>query len=108
MTNTSPFIAMQELERQIIALLRPVDAEMLNEASRKAVASIKRITVDARLDIRDYELSETREEQLTNASEAKKRLATLEQDILVASDVFNAVDTAFITAKLEQINGWIQ
>lgn len=108
MANNSPFMAMQELERHIKSLLRPLDIEILGELSRKAVVSIKLNITDARLDIRDYELSETREEQLKNAAEAKKRLAKLERDILTASDVFSALDTAHITAKLEQINGWIE
>ena len=107
MPNTSPFIAMQELEIHLKGLLRPIDVEMLGDVSRKAVTSLKRVVVDARLDIRDYELSETREEQLKNAKEAKNRIAKMESDILAAGDVFSAVDTAHISAKLEQINSWL-
>lgn len=106
--NTSPFLAMQQVEGDLKVLLRSVDMDSLSESSKKVVNELRRIVVDARLDIRDYELSETRDEQLKYAHAAKKRLAKMQADILAASDVFNAVDTAQISAGLEQINSWLQ
>jgi hypothetical protein len=66
---------------------------------------LKNDLIDARLDIRDYELSETREDQLRRARDANKRLERIRKSILAASEynVFNAVDVAQLTAQLEQI-----
>lgn len=78
-------------------------------AQQKIVAAIKRELVDCRLDIRDYELSETRAEQLNNAKNAQKRLDDLRKYILSASeyDIFGAVDVAQLTAQLDQIAEYI-
>lgn len=103
MPKTSPFKDMQELELQIKSVLRPLDMDELTEATRKSVRSLKQLAVDAKLDARDYEFSDTREEQVKYAVAAKNRLKLIEVIILNASDVFSAIDTAHITAKLEQI-----
>ncbi len=107
MENTSPFVAMQRAETQLKVLLRQVDTDTLEPSEKKAMASIRRLSADARLDIRDYELSETREEQLKNAVKAKKRLGKLQASILVAGLVFSPADVAQLSAQLEQINGWL-
>lgn len=62
--------------------------------------------VEARLDVRDYELSETRKEQLKNAAAAKKRLEKVRKDILAASEynIFSAVDVAQFTGDIDHIN----
>lgn len=103
MENTSPFLAMQRVEGQIKALLRGVDTDVLETTERKALAGLRRLVIDTRLDIRDYELSETRDEQLKCAVAAKKRLAQLEKAILTAGPVFGPADVAQISALLEQI-----
>lgn len=105
MENTSPFLAMQRVEGQVKTLLRVIDADVLSQDEKKAMASIRRLAVDARLDIRDYELSETREEQLKCAVAAKKRVEKLEKAILAAGLVFGAADVAQLGAQLEQIKG---
>jgi len=103
MENTSPFLAMQRVERLLKGVLRSLDTDMLDRDEKKAVVNIKRLVVDARIDIRDYELSETREEQLKKATAAKKRIAKLQANILAASMAFGPVDVAQISAQLEQI-----
>ena len=103
MENTSPFLAMQRAEQQIKAVLRGADVEITELAMKKTLGNIKRLAVDARLDIRDYELSETREEQIAKMVEAKKRLSKLQANILAAGPVFGPADVAHITAALEQI-----
>jgi hypothetical protein len=107
MENQSPFLAMQRVEGQIKVLLRTADTDLLEPAEKKAVMGIRRLAVDARLDIRDYELSETREEQLKYATAGKRRLVKLEKSILDASSVFGPVDVAQISAQIEQISGWL-
>ena len=105
--NESPFLAMQRTEGQIKALLRGIDRDMLEPPAKKAVAGLQRQAIDARLDIRDYELSETREEQLKCAAAAKKRLAKLQASILAVGPVFGPADVAQLSAQLEQIEGWL-
>jgi hypothetical protein len=107
MDNTSPFLAMQRVEMQLKVLLRSLDVESLGGDEKKATTNIRRLLTDTRLDIRDYELSETRAEQLKHAVEAKKRLAKLQSNILLASTVFGAADVAQLSAQLEQVNGWL-
>jgi hypothetical protein len=106
--STSPFLAMQKVEGELKILFQSLDFDSLADESKKMVNEIRRVMVDTRLDIRDYELSETRDEQLKNAALAKKRLARLQKQVLAAGDVFSAVDTAKITAELDQINDWLQ
>ena len=108
MESTSPFLAMQRAESHIKALLRSADTEQLNPAERKAAASLRRLAVDSRLDIRDYELSEAREDQLKCAVAAKKQLVKLREAVLAVGSLFSPVDVAQLTAQLEQIEGWVR
>lgn len=99
---------MQRTEGQIKALLRGVDIDALEPAEKKAVASLRRLSIDTRLDIRDYELSETRDEQLKCAAVAKKRLRKLHRVILATGLAFSPAEVAQVGARLEQIEGWLQ
>ncbi len=108
MENTSPFLAMQRMDTTLRPLLRDLDLDELDSEQRKAVKDIRRLMIDAKLDVRDYELSETRQEQLKNAVKAKNRLFKLQADILLAGNVFGPADVAQLSAQLEQINGWLE
>lgn len=101
---SSPFLAMQDLERQLKSIVRGIDTDRLSSDEKKSVASVKRLATDARLDIRDYELSETREEQLKYAAAAKKRLAKLEKAILATGTILSPADIAQLAAQLAQID----
>lgn len=105
MENTSPFLAMQDVERQIKSLLRTLDTDLLDAEQRKAAQLLKRLAVDARIDIRDYELSETREEQLGKAKDAKGQLTKLNKAILAVGSVFGPADVAQLSATIDHING---
>ncbi|MBC7581610.1 hypothetical protein H7097_01945 [Aeromicrobium sp.] len=69
------------------------------------ITDLKNNLIDARLDIRDYEFSETRAEQQGHVKQVYESLEKVRGDILTASEynVFNAVDVAQFTAQLEQI-----
>ena len=108
MENTSPFLAMQRVEGQIKTLLRRVDVDELELEERKAASKLKRLAIDARLDVRDYELSETRPEQLECAVAAKNSIFKLQAVILAAGNVFGPADVAQLGAQLEQINGRLE
>lgn len=102
--NQSPFLAMQEAERHLKGLLRSAPTDLLDPQEKKAVASLRRLAMEARLDIRDYELSETREEQLKKAVAAQKRIDKLQKAILAAGPaVFGPADVAQLGALVEQI-----
>lgn len=103
--NDSPFLAMKSLETQLSGVLSGFDILELPKAEQKIIAMLRRDATDARLDLRDYELSETRDEQLGKAQEAKKRLERIRKGILAASEynVFSAPEVAQLSAKLEQI-----
>ncbi len=101
----SPFTMVKGLENQIVAVLSALDLYTMPQAERKIVTELRRDLVDSRLDIRDYELSETREEQLGKAKIAKERLDQVRKHILAASEinVFSAIDVAQLTAIIEHI-----
>jgi hypothetical protein len=107
MENQSPFLAMQRVETQIKTLLRTINTDLLSADEKKATASLRRLSIDARLDIRDYELSETREEQLQKASDAKKQLKRLKVALLAVGTMFGPADVAQVDAQLEHIQARI-
>jgi hypothetical protein len=101
----SPFVLMTRLMNEVNARLAALDIDDLGHAERKNVVLTRQLLADCRLDIRDYELSETRDEQLRNAAEANKRLEQLRGKILVASEhnIFSAIDIAQVSAELDEI-----
>ncbi len=85
-------------------LLSQLDVAELNVAQQQNLADIKHGLIDTRLDIQDYELAETRDEQLRNAKQAKERLASLRVAITSNTlNVFGSVDVAHLSAQLEHI-----
>ncbi|HVS58360.1 MAG TPA: hypothetical protein VHD60_01325 [Candidatus Saccharimonadales bacterium] len=106
MEQQSPFLLIKQLEAQLNGALSAFDLFSLPAGQRKTITTLRRELTDARLDVRDYELSETRDEQLKNAKVAKKRLDQVRRHILAASEfnVFGPVDVAQLTAQAEQIS----
>lgn len=105
MEQLSPFNLTKRLEGNITGLLAPIDIFDLPANLRATVQHLKRDLVDARLDVRDYELSETRPQQLDNARDATKRLHQVNRYILTASEanLFGPADVALLSAQIEQI-----
>ena len=66
---------------------------------------MRRETNEVRLDLRDYESSETKPAQDKFAKEASKKLKNIGSILLTAStyNIFSAIDVALISAKIEQI-----
>ena len=102
---SSPLTHTKSLETQLRAVVSKLDLAEVSREERAAVTALKNDLTDARLDIRDYEFSETRAEQLKLAKQARTSLGKIRADILHASEynIFNAVDVAQFTAQLEQI-----
>ena len=110
MESKSPFVLTKQLETQLNSALSMIDVYDLPAKEAKLVHALKQEVLDARLDARDYELSETRAEQIKCAQVAKKRLEQVRKNILAASEynVFGAVDVAQLSAQIEQIIDYIQ
>ena len=104
MVNNSPYVLAKQLEGDIIRLLAHIDTADLNTKEQHTLAQLKNGLIDARLEIQDYELAETREDQLRNAKIAKKYLQNVEK-LMVANPtgVFGPVDVAHLTAYIGQI-----
>ncbi len=101
----SPFVLMTRLGSQVGATLVALDIEVMGKGERKIVETIRRLLIDTRLDIRDYELSETRAEQIHNRKTAHAGVEQLRSNVLLASehDIFGAIDVAQLSAQLDEI-----
>lgn len=105
METRSPLTLMNALGAQIINILSPIDVHDLPQTTQKIIAPIRQQIIDARLDVRDYELAETRVEQQTLARTARERLETVQTSILAGSSegIFGAADVAELSARIQQI-----
>lgn len=105
MGQESPFLLVKQLETQLNSTLTAIDIYSLPAKEARLIKVLRQEMTDVRLDTRDYELSETRNEQLKCAEAAKKRLEQVRRHLLAASEynVFSAVDVALVSAQLEQI-----
>lgn len=103
--TTSPFLLAKQLEGDILRLLAHIDLTLLETKEQNIIAQLKNGLIDARLEIQDYELAETRDHQLRNAHDAKKYLVRIEKFITTnPANVFGAVDTAHLFAQIGQIS----
>jgi hypothetical protein len=105
LVDSSPLGQIRSLETQVRAVISRLDLAELPKDERTVVTKLKNDLIDAKLDIRDYEFSDTLAEQRGHGKQAVKRLESIRAGILAASEynVFNAVDVAQISAQIEQI-----
>ena len=104
MQAKSPFLLVKQLEGDMLRLLSHLDIPTLSTKEQHAVAQLKNALIDARLEIQDYELAETRNHQLRNAKDAKGYLHNVEKLMSAnPAGVFGAVDVAHLTAYIGQI-----
>ena len=102
--TTSPYLLAKRLEADVLRLLSHIDYTELSPSEQQGLATLKNSLIDARLEIQDYELAETRDYQLKNAKQAKAYLATVQSGILKnPTNAFGAVDVAHLTAYIGQI-----
>jgi hypothetical protein len=88
---------------RIGTILSQRDVDYMDRTELKLAGTIKRLLADTRLDIRDWEMSDSREEMQKNAREALQRLEQVRETILLASErnIFSAVDIAEISAHFD-------
>ena len=105
MEPLSPFLLVKQLQADVFGLLRGFDIGDLDVAEQKRVDQLRVDLTDARLDIQDYELAETRDDQLRNAKDARARLLRAQHYISTNNlSVFGPVEVAHLTAQIGQIN----
>lgn len=85
------------------SILSQIDLDVTDRQQVKLVGTIKHLLADARLDIRDWELAENRQEMQRYAREALQRIEQARASMLLASEhgVFSAIQVAEITAQLD-------
>jgi ribosome-binding factor A len=105
--NTSPSNVVKRVDNSIGMILRKVNMREVADREVKLLASLRQNLADARIYSHDYELSETREEQVDNAKRAKKYLEQARGQILKASEhnILGPVDVAHLSAQIEQVIG---
>ena len=109
MTQESPFLLAKRLEADVLRLVSQLDPTYLTSEQQRKAGQLRNSLIDVRLEIQDYELAETRDDQLRNAAVSKKYLQKIRLLITDNSlDVFGAVDVAHLTAQVEQISDYLR
>lgn len=87
------------------SILNRLDIDLLDHTQLKLVGTIKRLLADTRLDIRDWEMADSRSEMRRHSREALKRLEQVRQSILLASqhDIFSSMEIAELSAYFDHI-----
>ena len=103
MENQSLLTRYTSVAGRVAAILAQRDIDVIDRSELKLIGTIKHLLADARLDIRDWEMAETREEMLHSAHEALQRLEQVRESILLASEknVFSPADIAEIGAQFD-------
>jgi hypothetical protein len=106
----SLFQQARELETQVGNILSMYDISDLPNSEKQLVNTIKHQLIDGRLDTRQYEYAQTRNEQLQAAREGKRHYDQLRQNIVKASEynLFGAVDVAQLSARIEQLTSHLE
>lgn len=105
MAELTPFVLTKRLETAVLQIVGRYDLATLDRTLQHQIRELKRTLVDARLDVRDYDLAETRAEQQAQVTAARQRLEqTREQMLLISqADMFGPVDIAQFSAAIDQI-----
>lgn len=105
MARASAYEQIKSLETSVGQILAGFDVFEWPMDQQTAVRELKGALVDARLEVRDYELAETRTEQLAQAKVALERLEHSRTRILQMSayNVFSAIEVAHLGAQIEHI-----
>lgn len=104
MAQVTPLELAKQLQLHVVGLLSHIDLPELPKTEQRLIRDLKHTLGDVRLEIRDYELAETRVEQIKCAADARESLAQIQASISSNGiSVFGAVDVAHVTARVEQI-----
>jgi len=106
MPAVSSYTRIKQLDAELIRILASAQAAgIVENRVQRELKLLKRDMADARLDVRDYELAETRDEQIKLGKAAIERLQTIQQGILAASqyNIFSTVEVAQLSATIAQL-----
>jgi hypothetical protein len=103
--NKTPLVQAITIEKYIGGILAAFDLEGLGFADKNLLQLIRRQATDSRLETRDYEVAETRNEQMERKAAAHAQLNDLQDNILKASQigVFTAIEVAQVSAMIDQL-----
>ena len=103
--NQSLLQQMTRVAGQVGSILTALDVDLLDRPQLKLAGTIKRLMAEARLDIRDWEMSDSKAEMQKNATEAVQRIEQVRASILLASEhnLFTTIDIAEISVQFDHI-----
>lgn len=106
MQHESAYSLIRHVEVLVSGTVSHIDIHDVPAAEQKTVTRLRQQLADARLDIRDYEVSDTRAEQLQHARHAASRLEHIRTGILKCSEfgIFGAADVAQLTAQIDHVS----
>ncbi|HSX44390.1 MAG TPA: hypothetical protein VLF87_00565 [Patescibacteria group bacterium] len=95
----------KDLETRIRGSLRDIDVSEVPKEQHEHITKLRQLVTDSKLDARDYEYAETREEQVRHAKAVKPRLEEIRQHMLRLSEynMFTAIEIAELGALIEQM-----
>lgn len=93
----------RQLDRKIKTILRQLDEDSLDRREKQDLAALKLAINEVRLDIRDYEYAQTRDDQLKWAALGRHNLAVLNKLMIRLDSVFSPVDVADFGATVDQL-----
>lgn len=105
MEHHSPYETARRLETELKAAVVTADQDALGAEGRKLVASLRAEALDARLDVRDYELAQTRSERDRHGKAARRRLEHVRHMVVAASDyqLFSGAAVARLSAQIDRL-----
>ncbi len=105
MEGASPFQLVKDISARIAQMASSLDIDSLPREQREVVTLLKNQAIDIRLEIRDYGLAETRQEQEQLAKAAAERIEIMQATVLKASEynLLGAADVAQLSAQLQQL-----
>lgn len=108
--SESALTLITRLSRQIDGLITALDIDLIGRETGKTLVKIRQLSQEARLDVRDWEMSETRTEMNENSRMACQRMDDLRKHVLKASEhgIFSTVDVVHISAQLDTIGSMLQ
>ncbi len=92
-----------EIDRRIRGIVLEIDGELLSQTERKTLKQIQIACNELKLDVRDYEYAQSRDEQLKWAKVTQHNLKALEARLLSVGTVFGPADIAELSAKIDVI-----
>ena len=105
MATESAYVMATRVDGDVTRILSSVDLHEQDIKVRSKVHILKQELTEARTEIRDFELAETRIEQQKVGVQTRNRLAEIEKHILMLSqyNIFNPIEVAELSARIDML-----